>query len=49
MQVEAVVVAPPDRADRVGLFKNRGVETPGLERRRDGEAGWTRADDDGVA
>ena len=49
MQMEAVVVAPPDRADGVGLFEDRGFEAPSLERRGRREPGGTRADDDGVA
>jgi hypothetical protein len=48
MQMEAIVMSPPDRADGVGLFKDRGVEPPSLKRRRRGETSRTRADDDGV-
>ena len=49
MQMEAIVMSPPDRADGVGFFEDRGVEAARPERRRRGETGGTRADDDGVA
>jgi hypothetical protein len=49
VQMQPVIVAPPDRADGVGLFKDRGVQSARPKRRRHGEAGRTGADDDGVA
>jgi hypothetical protein len=49
MQMKTIVVAPPDCADGVGLFKDRRVEAPRLKRRRRREARWTGADDDSVA
>src|SRR5262249_5083679 len=49
VEMETVVMPPPDRADHVGLFKDRGVQSPRPKRRRRGEAGGTGADDDCVA
>jgi hypothetical protein len=49
VQMEPVIVAPPDRADDVGLFQDRSVEASRPKRRRRGETRWTGADDDGVA
>ena len=49
VQMQPIIMAPPDRADGVGLFKDRDVEAPNSKRRRGGEAGGTSADDDGVA
>jgi hypothetical protein len=49
MQMQAVVMAPPDGADRAGFFEDRGLEAPSLERGGCREAGGARADDDGVA
>jgi len=49
MQMEAVVVPPPDCSDGVGLFKDRGVQSASPKRRRRGEARRTGADDDCVA
>ena len=42
-------MSPPDRADGVGFFEDRSVEAASPQRRRRGETGGTRADDDGVA
>ena len=49
VQMQSVVVAPPDRADGVGFLKDRGVKSASLKRGRRGEAGGTCADDNGVA
>ena len=49
VQMKAIVMPSPDRADGVGLFKDRGVESASPKRRSRGEAGRTGADDDGVA
>ena len=49
MQMEAVVMPPPDRADGIGLFKDRGVEAARPKRRGGGETGGPRANDNSVA
>jgi hypothetical protein len=47
--MEAIVMPSPDGADSVRLFKDCGVKTASLKRRRGGEARRTGPDDDGVA
>src|SRR5271166_2859811 len=49
VQMEPVVVAPPDWTDRVRLLQDDNAETPGFETGRSGQAGRPCADDDGVA
>ena len=46
VQVQAVVVAAPDRADRVALFQDGGLDAVLAERRRAGQAGGAGADDE---
>ena len=45
MQMEAVVMPPPDGADCIGLFKDYGIEASRPKRRRGGETGGPRAND----
>ena len=49
VQMQAVVVTPPHGADRVRLFEDDRIDPARLERRGDGEAGGSGADDDRVA
>ena len=48
VQMQPVVMAPPDRADRFRLFVNDGFQPGGAEPLRGGETGRTRADDDRI-
>ena len=48
MEVQAVVVAPPARAHRVAPLQHDGRDAVALQRRRDRQAGGTRADDGDV-
>ncbi len=48
VQMQPVVVAPPDRADGVRFFENDRVETALAQGRRRGQAGRTSADNDDV-
>ena len=42
VQMQAIVMTPPDRADGVRFFQDRRVESARLERRRGSEAGRAR-------
>jgi hypothetical protein len=48
VQMQPIVVAPPDRADGARLFEDRGAQYARPQRRRRGEPGRTGADDDCV-
>jgi hypothetical protein len=49
VQMQPVVVAPPDRADRIGFFQNDRVQTAHAHAGRSGESRRSSADDDRIA
>ena len=49
VQMQTVVVAPPDRSDRIGLFEDHRIEAARLQAGRSGKPGRPRANHDCVA